>query len=706
MQISLKWINELVNVEIINLNNLIDKLTLGGFEVEEIIEVEIKNQKIIALDISATANRSDSLSIQGLSLELAALLNYVPKISNYSTKTFLWSKTFKNQFKTNLINPTCSGFIAITVENLTTLLPPNWLKEKLIASGIIPQNNLQDFQNYVLLETGYPFECYDLNKIYSKINTSEFNLRLSYSDSSEQFLANNDTKYSLDNSVLTVQANNMPMSIAGIISHKDVDYSETTNSLLIEGSIFNAATIRQQARKLGLRTNRSSRYEKALKNTDLLSSFYRFISLLRIKNPTLKCKIHTCTKLNNEANRIINLSYQNVKQVLGPIQKLKNNEYEYISSDIITKSLTRLNLSVNYDAKKLMWEVVVPGLRSDDLVQEIDLIEEIGRIYGFNNFLTRLPNIVKIGEEDFDYQVRKKITACLINLGLNELIQYSLVSQHTNIDNEIKLLNPLVQEYSNLRISLLPNLIKAVEENLKNSQSMLEGFEYGHIFSGSTIENVKEAEYISGIFGGTQIKSNYLDSDELLNWSEAKGKIDYLFKKLNLDIQWNQWKPNKEFNLLHPYRTAEISLIDGTVLGIFGQINLLLAKKLNIPTDVYLFEFNFEVIKKQIQQTKLSVYQEYIAYPKIVKDLSFIIEDTISFRQLKEILYLNGSQFLTDISLVDEYRGNSIPKNHTSLCLQLTFQSKNETLKNKMIERIIANLENVLTNHFNVTLRV
>ena len=706
MQISLKWINELVNVEIINLDNLINKLTLGGFEVEEIIEVEINNKKTIALDISATANRSDSLSIQGLSLELAALLNYVPKLSNYSIKTFSWSEKFKNQLKNTLINPDCSGFIAISIEKLNTLLPPKWLQEKLIASGIIPKNNLQDFQNYILLETGYPFECYDLDKISSTLSTSDFNLSLTHSHNSEKFIANNGIKYILDPSLLIVRANNLPISIAGIIPNNDVSYSERTKSLLIEGSIFNAAKIRQQSRTIGLRTDRSARYEKSLKNTDLLASFHRLITLLRVKNPTLKCKLHTLTKFKEENARELSLSYQNVIQILGPIQKSENNEYKYISSNRITESLIRLKFDVKYNPQRLIWQVSIPALRGDDIVQEIDLIEEIGRIYGFDNFLTRLPIIKAIGNKDFDYQIRKKLTTCLINLGLNELIQYSLVSQKTYIENEVKLINPLVKDYSNLRTSLLPNLLKMVEKNLKKNNSVLEGFEYGHVFSGTRLETIYETEYISGIFGGAKVKSNWTSSTEILEWTEAKGRIEYLFQRLNLNINWKEYKPIKEGQMLHPYRTATIILKNGIKLGIFGQINPLLAKKLTIPTDVYLFEFNFELIKDQIQQNKLPVYKEYAAYPKIVKDLSFVIEDTISFRELKEILYLNGSQFLTNITLVDEYSGESIPNNHISLCLQLTFQSNKKTLLNKTVENIMENLKNVLISKFNILLRI
>ena len=344
-------------------------------------------------------------------------------------------------------------------------------------------------------------------------------------------------------------------------------------------------------------------------------------------------------------------------------------------------------------------------LRTDDIVQEIDLIEEIGRIYGFNNFLTRLPSIKTIGSKDYDYQIRQKLTSCLINLGLNELIQYSLVNKETYLSNEIELVNPLVKDYSTLRTSLLPSLVIAVKENLKKSNQILEGFEYGHVFSINSSNIIQETEYVAGILGGFKTKSNWSDSSNTLDWFEAKGKIERLLQRLNLITYWTSYKPIKEKNLLHLYRSAEIFSNSGKRLGIFGQISPILAKRLNLSNDIYLFEFNFESIKTEIQQNKLVVYQDYSSYPKIIKDLSFIIRKDIEFSKIQNLLYLNGSKSLMEVTLLDEYQGNAIPQDYTSLCLQLVFQSNVETLQTKEVETIIANLIRILTTKFNATIR-
>lgn len=705
MQISLKWINELVTINDIKLEDLIEKLTLGGFEVEEIFELEINNQKQIALDISATANRSDSLSIQGISTEITALLDKSNNISKYSIKSDNLKQKILKDAKVLSGNPECSMFSSVIVENLTNLTVPKWITEKLISSGLTPVNNLLDFQNYILLETGYPFSFYDFDKINSKLNTSKFDLSISKAKANQQFLAINENTYQLNDSILLVKANNVPLSIAGIIESQEFAYSETTTSLLIEGSIFNAAKIRQQSRILGLRTDRSTRYEKSLKNTYLIESFYRLLTILRVTNPDLKCKFQSVAKTIESMPNSIKLKYETICEILGPSNKSKTGKLEYITPSNIENYLDRLNFRFIYDHENQIWEVTIPHSRTDDITREIDLIEEIGRLHGFNNFLITLPKLKTIGTEDASYQTRKKITSCLLNLGFNELIHYSLVNDKTFINNDITLINPLVSEYSSLRVSLLPNLIKTIQENFKQGNSIINGFEYGHVFFKDSLVKFKEKEYVAGIFGGLKTKLTWSDSDLPINWFEAKGKIEQLFNQLNIIVQWKPAKNHLTSELFHPYRNAELYLPNDIQIGVFGQINPILANQLNFPSEIYLFEFNLENIQNQIKLNYLTIYQEYSLYPRIIKDISFIIKQDVTFNEIQQALYYNGTKFLSEITLLDEYKGKSIPDQHTSLCLQLIFQSTNKTLQNKEIEKIIENLRSVLINKFNAVIR-
>ena len=704
MQTPIKWINELVNVELINLNSLIEKLTLGGFEVEEIIELEIENEKELSLDISATANRSDSLSIQGISSEISTLLDQPKKISTYSLQTFDWKNQFID-FSQSISNQyDCSTLISVIVENINDFTVPKWLKQKLLSCNIVSTNSLIDFQNYILLETGYTFAFYDFNKICSKLNCSNFTLSLSKAEQDQEFTSSNGIIYKLNPSITMLQANNFPISIGGIIENKEFDCSNSTTSLLIEASIFNAAGIRQQSRNLGLRTDRSARYEKSLKDTYLIESLYRLICLLRISNPKMVCKLHTFAQVSEKLPQPILLNYQTVNEILGPIKVYNSEDSNYITPQTISNYLNRLNFNHLYNSSKQTWQVQISQSRSDDITREIDLIEEIGRLYGFNNFLTTLPKIKNIGNEDLSYKTRQKITSSLLNFGFNELIHYSLVNEITLTKNQIKLINPLLSDCSNLRSSLLPNLIKTVQENLKQGNSFIEGFEYGHVFSGEILTNFQEKEHVAGIFGGIKTKLSWSEDKQSLTWFEAKGKIEQFLKQLNLIVYWKNGA-TKVDKIIHPYRSAELYLTNGVKLGIFGQINPILSNKLGISSEIYLFEFDLMVIQSQLQANKLSIYKEYSLYPKVIKDLSFIINQDIEFEKVKKALYSNGTKFLSDINLLDEYRGTTIPEGSTSLCLQLVFQSKEKTLENKEIENILKNLQLVLTNKFNALIR-
>lgn len=705
MQISLKWVNELVNIEEINLDILIEKLTLGGFEVEEILEVEINRQKQIVLDISATANRSDSLSIYGISTEIAALLDQPLKTSKCAVNNKEWRKIFEKKSETLSEDSNCSMFISIIVENLTNQTSPKWLKEKLLSSGILPSNNLVDFQNYILLETGYPFEFYDVKKIQSEVSNLQFSLSIEQAQGNPNFVTNNQVSYKLENSILTIQANEIPISIAGIIGADNFSISESTNSLLIEGSIFKASTIRQQSRKLGLRTDRSARYEKSIRPTYLKTSFYRLLSLLRISNPNLSLKLHTIKQMEEQPKVVILLRYKKINEILGPINSPTKIESKYISRKEVDHYLTRLKFEFTYDKSKEIWHVKIPHLRIEDIAREIDLIEEIGRLHGFNNFLTALPKISRIGNNDSHYKLKKKINSCLLNLGLNECIHYSLVNQSTFLTNEIDLVNPLLSDYSSLRLSLLPNLLKTVQENFQQKNKSLEGFEYGHVFSSSSKTKFEEKDHVAGVFGGIESKLSWTNSELGVSWFEAKGKIEQLFDQLNLLCYWKPCSNRNETKFFHPYRSAEIYSAEGKSFGIFGQIHPLLANKLNLASETYLFEFDLEMIEFQIQKNKLTFYKSYSLYPKIVKDLSLVIKNDIPFESIRKTLYSNGTEFLSEINLLDEYQGSSIPPKFKSLCLQFVFQSNRRTLETKEVDNILQQFQAILIQKFHANIR-
>ena len=705
MLISLKWINELINVENTNLDELIEKLTLGGFEVEDTFEILVGKTTETVLEISATANRADSIFAEGIAKEIGALINKAPFLNPYKVDTFQPEIVLTDLFlKNQMDNDNCSTFLTIIVENIENTSSPKWLKQKLISSEVEPTNDLSDFQNYILLETGYPFEFYNFDKIQEKINTKNFELTLTTANK-----LNVEDEYSeLQNDTLILKQNDLSLGIAGICSNEQLQVNNSSNltSIVIEGSIFGSKKIRQTSRKLGVRTDRSARYEKGLNNHNFNKTVCRLLNLLRINNPNITYKIHIVAQVTEKPLRSICLNYKNIIEILGPTQMNKNLKSMDISIQQITSYLQRLDFKFEVNSKTNSWNVLIPKSRMDDITREIDLIEEIGRLHGFNNFISYLPSVKTIGLEDFSYQTRKKLTACFLSEGLSELIQYSLVKEELFLQNSVKLVNPLIFDCSILRTSLLPSILTTLNENIKQGNRNIEGFEFGHIFSTNTKTINSEKEYVGGNFGGIKTKRTWSESTEILSWFEAKGKLEDIFKKLNIGIIWRKTIPQTYQKILHPYRTAEFCLLDGTFLGIFGQINPIMAKQMNINSDIYLFEFDFTILKNELKNNLLPLYEVYSSYPKIIKDLSFIVNQDVSFIDIQKSILETGTDVLIQLELLDEYKSESIPSDCISLCIQLTFQSTKKTLRTQEVETILNSIQTMLLEKYNIIQRV
>jgi phenylalanyl-tRNA synthetase beta chain len=435
----------------------------------------------------------------------------------------------------------------------------------------------------------------------------------------------------------------------------------------------------------------------------LIESLCRFLYLLKSLNNKISINIHTVGTFIELKPTIICLQYKTIIQILGPIINNKTNKFDKLSPLDVSNYLTRLNFGFSYDQSNLVWRVTISLQRYDDIKREIDLIEEIARLHGFNNFATILPALFQIGKEDFSYQIRKKITSCLLSEGFNEVINYSLVNSINK--GEISVINSLSKDYSLLRSTLLPNLIQLYQENSNQTTSGLEAFEYGHVFFNSTPFVSIESEQIGGIFGAVKTKTEWSNNPTILSWFEAKGKLEQLFNKLNLSVYWKAGLPKLYKGLLHPYRTSKLCLAPGLALGIFGQIDPILANKFSISPYLYLFEFNLDIIKTDYKYKKLLNYNIYCLYPKVFKDLSFVISKKISFTKIKNLIFLIAPKVLISIELLDEYKGNSIPKTMTSLCIQFTFQSNEKTLLTKEVEEIIKTIKLVLIEQFNIIIR-
>ena len=707
MRVPLSWVNELIDIQDINVDMLVEKLTLAGFEVEEILMEIIDGKSEIILDLSATANRPDSLSIIGISKEIGAILNKpLNKKENLSVLNNINNIPDIQISTPQIESENCSDFLIFTIKNLTNVVIPKWITHKLLCCDIEPKNTIEDLINYVLIETGYPFQLYDLEKIDPSLQNLNFEFVIKEIEPHSLICLNiNKTKmdYKIKSETLGLYVNNSIIGLPGIIEEFNTRVTDTTKNFIIEGSIYNSKYIRQASRKMGVRTERSARYEKGINNSGFLVAFERLLSLIKLNNEEIEIVCPSkLLSVKIEPTKLL-LHLKSINEILGPI-KNSTNKIKYLTIKQIEDYLNRLDFKLDFNNNE-SWEVTVPIARKDDITQEIDLIEEIGRLHGFNNFITKLPPIETIGLEDLSYKFRKKLTTCFLHEGLNELLNYSLV-KNTN-QQEIILNNPLISECSALRLSLLPNLIKNYSENIKQGNPQFEGFEYGHIFELSQSNSYQEFEFIGGIFGNVLQKNNWNESTIPLSWFQAKGKIENIFNQINLETTWVSKFDPKYNESLHPFKSATI-YIKGTdtKIGVFGQINLITAKKNGIGSNLYLFELNFEILKQIELKPTLTVYSEYSLYPKITKDISFIINDSISFIEIKNYIFSLNNDILINVDLVDQYCGDTIPLNHSSLCFKLTFQSKIKTLQTNEIEKILSEIKNGLKIKFATEMRV
>jgi phenylalanyl-tRNA synthetase beta chain len=707
MRVSLNWINELVNIRNINLEILIEKLTLGGFEVEDIFQIIVDEKKDIILEISATANRTDSISINGISKEIAALTDQSIQKNSLSVDHFTSEQILQTLFAESkpLNIKGCSDFIVIRAENIENLESPKWLKQKLLSSGIQPTNSLSDFQNYLLLETGYPFEFYDFNKIKKDIANDDITYKLTTNNKNSSFIGVNDVKYELTESILTVNANDLILSVGGIIQNKNYSCDEKTSSFLIEATIFDSKTIRQTSRNLGIRTERSARYEKELNNSCFIQAICRLLNLLKINNPKINYKIENIAQITPKQIKPITLTYKNVIEILGPVINNTTKRTNNLSITQISNYLKQLEFDNEFEDSTSSWSIKVPAVRSNDVTREIDIIEEIGRLHGFNNFVTELPNMTNVGKEDISYQARKKLITCFLSEGLTELVQYSLVENQTS-QQLISLINPLTKDVSQLRTTLLIGLLQSIESNLKQGNRSVEGFEFGHIFSGDIEGDYSEKECISGVLGGFTSKSTWSNESFDLSWFEAKGKINDIFSKLQISIFEKQISGNQYETILHPHKTITFYSTENEYIGIFGQVHPNLINELDIPLNTYLFELDFEFLKNKLNTNQLTLYKPYSSYPKIVKDLSIVLNQTIPFSEIRTFISEIGTDLLTEINLLDEYKGDSIPLDKTSLCIQLVFQSSQKTLRTEEVEKIVNLIVLKLTEKYQIMQRI
>lgn len=652
----------------------------------------------VILDLTATANRADALSMVGVAREVAALtgaklhIPHTPNIDITQNQTGL--KLDISDIKA------CPAYIGTAIEGLKIAPSPDWLKWRLQAAGTRPINNVVDITNYILLEWGQPLHAFDRERLQGLTKSSDITIGVRFAREDENLTTLDGQKRALTSQNLLITANDYPVALAGVMGGEETEVYEGTKNIVLEAALFDSVTIRRSSRSQSLRSEASTRYERGVNQAEFHLALNRAISLLQELAQGIPVnQVISDHRPDFSKNEPITLRLSRIHQILGQVKK--DGDITDIASVDVERILTALGCELT-PLEGDIWAVKVPPYRYRDLEREIDLIEEVARLYGYDHFCDTLPRKTEPGYLSPEEKVRRQIREALRGVGLTELMQYSLVKPE---DKEITLANPLFSEYSALRKDLISGLIDAFSYNLAQGNGGLNGFEIGRIFWNSDT-GFQEADAIAGILGGDiapQGRWTRSGKPDLMTWYQAKGILETVFQRLGLNIEY---QPDQRDQRFHPGRTASLWL-NGERLGIFGQIHPQLRQEKDLIDEVYVFELSFEVLFNNLIKENLitSRFKPYSTYPASERDLAFFADQNINVAELAKAMNQAGGELLNQVELFDQYQGENVPEGKRSLAFNLVYRSDDRTLKDEDIEPIHQKVREKLIEKFNVSLR-
>ena len=618
------------------------------------------------IDFELTANRGDLLSILGMAYEIGAI--YDKKVKDIDLSYNQNNEDINNSFKVNVKTDNCSIFLAKRVENVVIKESPTFIKNRLIASGIRPINNVVDISNYVMLEVGQPLHYYDADTLNGclEVRMAEENEKLTTLDDVERTLSSED---------IVISDGKKAIGLAGVMGGLETEITENTKNIMIESAIFDNVKIRKTSKEI-LRSEASNRFEKGLDPNRTYMAIERSCHLLeKYADAKIVGGLVKYDEASLEDTKI-DVSLEKVNRVLGTT----------ISKEDVLDVFRKLAFETEVNGDKIT--VSVPKRRIDISIEE-DLIEEVGRIYGVNNIEGKLPSLpLKQGSYN---KTLRNIRNKIIDLGLNETLSYILVNDKeatkytTDNVETVKLLDPMTEERNTLRYSMIPSLVKIYEYNKARSQKDVSIFEIGKGFYKKDEqygENLKLCALMTGE-RYLSVKSKQVDfydikgiAEELLDYLGYGGRYSFVVKD----------ELPKEF---HPYQTAQIS-VNNDIVGIIGKLHPNCTKD-----NVYVLEINLDkLLEKKTGKMK---YKEISKFPSVKKDLAVVIDKDITSEEIaKQIKKLAGNLLLGS-KIFDVYTGENIEENKKSIAYSLEFGAADRTLTddeiNAILEKIIAGLE-------------
>ncbi|HSD64300.1 MAG TPA: phenylalanine--tRNA ligase subunit beta [Ignavibacteriaceae bacterium] len=641
------------------------------------------------LEIAITPNRPDALSHIGVGRDLAAIFKSQVKIPainiEESEEKASTAAAVEITDKKN-----CPRYSSRILKGISIKESPSWLRRRLKNIGLRPINNIVDVTNYVMYETGQPLHAFDLE------NLAGHKIVVQSTEKETSFTTLDSKERKLPKGTLMICDGEKPVAIAGVMGGENSEVTSATRSILIESAYFNPSSIRNTSKALGLSTDASYRFERGTDPNGTVYAASRAAQIIKqlAGGEILKDVIDVCPKKIEPLQVKIRLN--RVEKILG---------YK-IDRGKIREILIKLGMKI-IDEAESQFHISVPTNRPD-IEREIDLIEEIARIDGYDNIPTVSRISITLGEKKDESDFTNKVKETAIELGFYEMINNPLQSEKAAslTGSPIKIMNPQSADMAYLRTSLLPGALRTVSINLNAGEKDLKLFEIGNIFrmkSGNKIRDFKDfTENESLIFvitGKSRIKSWY-SGEENEDLFDLKGFVKSFISKFSLDNVL-QYSYNHEgdpfYELCFSLKSANLEI------GIGGSVSKKVLKQFDIDENLYCFEINLDNLKKIPVPARK--YSELLKYPKVNRDFAFIFDKSVTYKQVSDFILEKSTGLLKSITLFDLFESDTLGKNKKSMAFALEFFDKDRTLTDEEVEKEFVYLISVVTEKFNAKLR-
>ncbi|MCV9459514.1 phenylalanine--tRNA ligase subunit beta [Staphylococcus aureus] len=629
------------------------------------------------MEFDLTPNRADALSMIGTAYEVAALYN--TKMTKPDTTSNELELPANNELTVTIENEDKVPYYSARVVHDVTIEPsPIWMQARLIKAGIRPINNVVDISNYVLLEYGQPLHMFDQDAIGSQ------QIVVRQANEGEKMTTLDGTERELLTSDIVITNGQTPIALAGVMGGDFSEVKEQTSNIVIEGAIFDPVSIRHTSRRLNLRSESSSRFEKGIATEFVDEAVDRACYLLQTYANGKVLKDRVSSGELGAFITPIDITADKINRTIG---------FDLSQNDIVTIfNQLGFDTEINDD----VITVQVPSRRKDITIKE-DLIEEVARIYGYDDIPSTLPVFEKVTSgqlTDRQYKTRM-VKEVLEGAGLDQAITYSLVSKEDATAfsmqqrQTIDLLMPMSEAHASLRQSLLPHLIEAASYNVARKNKDVKLFEIGNVFfANGEGELPDQVEYLSGILTGDYVVNQWQGKKETVDFYLAKGVVDRVSEKLNLEFSYRR----ADIDGLHPGRTAEI-LLENKIVGFIGELHPTLAAD-NDLKRTYVFELNFDALMS------VSVgyinYQPIPRFPGMSRDIALEVDQNIPAADLLSTIHAHGGNILKDTLVFDVYQGEHLEKGKKSIAIRLNYLDTEETLTDERVSKVQAEIEAAL----------